>query len=385
LPQPELTGKTQKQKFYTSAFSRKSCRFKQAFTLFKIVIAHWRQAREIMKNNYFPENAGRSLIGAIVLALIALSISCSVSADKNYNSLIRRAGAESVDTNASPNPNAVTGANANEKTPASPAENNSPNTEPVKTQSYRDNLPAGFLFPADAVGERILSEYGALYVAKGGVAPLKVMFANESECSGWQSGLNTSRVSIGGFSLELQSPAMKSLQEAIAEAQSAGESITPRGADSARRSYSQTVELWASRVDPALAHWVAKGRLTQQDADRIKSLSPTEQVAEVLRLEERGIFFSKDLSKSILYSVAAPGTSQHLSMLALDVEQFASPNVREILARHGWFQTVISDLPHFTYLGLKETELPAKGLKPVLFNGQKFWIPNLTAKIDKNR
>jgi hypothetical protein len=174
------------------------------------------------------------------------------------------------------------------------------------------------------------------------------------------------------------------LQAAIAEAESGGESITPRGADSARRSYAQTVELWASRVNPALTHWVGKGKISPQEADRIKSLSPTAQVAEVLRLEESGIFFSKDLSKSILYSVAAPGTSQHLSLLALDVEQFASPNVREILARHGWFQTVQSDLPHFTYLGLKETELPAKGLKAVSFNGQKFWIPDLKAKINKN-
>jgi hypothetical protein len=339
----------------------------------------------IMKNNYFLKNTGRSLIGAIMLGLIALSISCSASAEKNYNSLIRRAGAESIDTNANPNTSANTNANANEKSPAPPAGNNSTNSEPVKIQSYRDNLPADFLFPVDAVGERILSEYGALYVAKGGVTPLTVMFASESECSRWQSGLTTSRVSIGGFSLELQALAMKSLQEAIAEAEGAGESITPRGADSARRSYSETVELWASRVNPALTHWVAKGRISEQDAERIKSLSPTEQVPEILRLEERGIFFSKDLSKSILYSVAAPGASQHLSMLALDVEQFTNPNVREILARHGWFQTVQSDLPHFTYLGLKETELPAKGLKPVFFNGQKFWIPNLIAKTDKNR
>ncbi|HEX8736765.1 MAG TPA: hypothetical protein VF721_15645, partial [Pyrinomonadaceae bacterium] len=154
--------------------------------------------------------------------------------------------------------------------------------------------------------------------------------------------------------------------------------------DSARRSYTQTVELWASRVNPALTHWVGKGKISPQEAERIKALSPTAQVAEVLRLEEQGIYFSKDLSKSILYSVAAPGTSQHLSLLALDVEQFANPNVREILARHGWFQTVQSDLPHFTYLGLKETELPASGLKAVFFNGQKFWIPNLKARIDKN-
>jgi hypothetical protein len=319
------------------------------------------------------------------LSCIALSsFSCRASAEKNYNSLIRRAGAESKETNASPNASPETNANTNEKSSSTPAGNNSTNSEPLKIQSYRENLPADFLFPADVVGERILSEYGAVFVAKGGIAPLTVMFANESECSAWQSGLSTSRASIGGFNLELQARAMKALQEAIAEAESAGESITPRGEDSARRSYSQTVELWTSRVNPALTYWVGKGRISPQDANRIKALSPVEQVPEVLRLEEQGIFFSKDLSKSILYSVAAPGASQHLSMLALDVNEHANAKVREILARHGWFQTVQSDLPHFTYLGLKETELPAKGLKAVFFIGQKFWIPDLKAKTGKN-
>ena len=64
-------------------------------------------------------------------------------------------------------------------------------------------------------------------------------------------------------------------------------------------------------------------------------------------------------------------------MLAIDVKQFADKQVREILARHGWFQTVQSDQPHFTYLGVAESELPARGLKPVEVGGQKFWIPNL--------
>ncbi|HEX8737009.1 MAG TPA: hypothetical protein VF721_16885, partial [Pyrinomonadaceae bacterium] len=224
-----------------------------------------------MKNNYFAENPWRNLTGVILLALIALSFSCRVSGEKQYNSLIRRASAESRETNTSPN------TNANDKSDSPSAKNNSINAEPLKIQSYRDNLPGGFVFPTDAVGERILSEYGAIYVAKGGVAPLTVMFASDGECSEWQSKLTISRAEIGGFSLELQSSAMKALQAAIAEAESAGESITPRGADSARRSYTQTVELWASRVNPALTHWVGKGKISPQEAERIKALSPTAQ------------------------------------------------------------------------------------------------------------
>jgi hypothetical protein len=51
--------------------------------------------------------------------------------------------------------------------------------------------------------------------------------------------------------------------------------------------------------------------------------------------------------------------------------------VRQILAENGWFQTVLSDLPHFTYLGLAERELPDHGLKSVEVNGQNFWIPDV--------
>jgi hypothetical protein len=47
------------------------------------------------------------------------------------------------------------------------------------------------------------------------------------------------------------------------------------------------------------------------------------------------------------------------------------------MAQHGWLQTVLSDLPHFTFLGLKEKDLPRHGLRNVEINGQLFWIPNV--------
>jgi hypothetical protein len=182
---------------------------------------------------------------------------------------------------------------------------------------------------------------------------------------------------IGGFNLELQAPAMAALKKAIAEAKQSGLSITPRAADSAKRTYTDTVNLWTSRVNPGLDYWSGKGRITSADASRIKSLKPFDPVSEILKLESQGLYFSKDFSKSILYSVAAPGASQHIFMLALDVAEFANPRVREIMARNGWFQTVQSDLPHFTYLGVDESELSSKGLKPVTVSGQKFWVPDI--------
>jgi hypothetical protein len=36
-------------------------------------------------------------------------------------------------------------------------------------------------------------------------------------------------------------------------------------------------------------------------------------------------------------------------------------------------------LPHFTFLGLKEKDLPKYGLKRMEVDGQTFWIPNVVA------
>lgn len=243
-------------------------------------------------------------------------------------------------------------------------------------KGFLDNLPKGFEQPTDDAGRLLLREYGAVFLARNGaVPPKKVVFRDENDVAAFQATLQRSSESIGGTTVELQSAAMAGLQKARSEAQQAGLNITPRGVDSARRGYNQTVSLWASRVNPGFVFWVGKGRVTQAEANRIKALTPYQQVPEILRLEQSNIFFAKSLDKSIIYSVAPPGTSQHLSMLALDVEQNENAKVRSILAKNGWFQTVVSDLPHFTYIGVKESELAGLGLKQVQNGGRTFWIP----------
>ena len=236
-------------------------------------------------------------------------------------------------------------------------------------------LPKG-IRATDSVEQRLLAEYGAVFVARGVQPPPKIVFEDENEVHTFQSGLSVLAETIDGFDMELQSRAMDALQDASAEAKDGELSITPRDTDSARRSYSETVGLWASRVDPALKHWVDKGKLPQDEAERMKALSPFEQVSEILKLEDQGMYFAKDLSKSIIYSVAPPGTSQHLSMLAFDVKEHENARVRALLARHKWYQTVVSDLPHFTYLGVEESELPGLGLKKVTAE-RTFWVPDV--------
>jgi len=231
----------------------------------------------------------------------------------------------------------------------------------------------------DAVARRVLHDYGAMFVGSANILPPPIcVFSSEEQVSEFQAAAGVAAASIDDATIELQPAAMDGLLKARAQAKTEGLDITPRdGAEAARRSYADTVRLWNSRFLPALDHWTKVGRLTQENANRLRALPVNKQVPEVLELEKEGIFFSKDLSKSILYSIAAPGTSQHIAMLAFDANEFLDVRVREIMAKHGWFQTVLSDLPHFTFLGFGEADLPSRGLKPVEVHSQKFWIPDV--------
>jgi hypothetical protein len=261
-----------------------------------------------------------------------------------------------------------------------PAQKGSAKRSSAASQKFTESVPPNLLLPddGDEVGMRVLRDYGAMFVARGGAQPPPVVvFADEAAVKDWQASVRATRAEIGGINIELQSPAMTALMEARTEAQAAKLDITPRGTDAARRSYEETVKLWQSRVGPGLTHWANAGRLDKQEAARIRSLSPREQIPEILRLEAEGLYFSTDFAKSILYSVAAPGTSQHLSMLAFDVKEHENARVRAILASHGWFQTITSDAPHFTFLGVKEDELTGLGLKKATNGGRVFWIPDI--------
>lgn len=231
----------------------------------------------------------------------------------------------------------------------------------------------------DHVARRVLHDYGAMFIGAEDILPPPLcVFSNEEQVSRFQKAAGRAAATIGVAVIELQPAAMSGLLKARAAALAEGLDITPRdGAEAARRTYADTARLWNSRFLPALDHWTNAERLSQAQAERLRGLPVSEQVPEVLELEKEGIFFSKDLSKSVLYSIAAPGTSQHIAMLAFDANECFDQRVREILAHHGWFQTVLSDLPHFTFLGLAEDELPGRGLRRVEVDSQTFWIPDV--------
>ena len=231
----------------------------------------------------------------------------------------------------------------------------------------------------DSVAKRIFIEYGAIFVSESRVNfPTKCIFENQNDIEIYQNESISETVVIGGTSITLQKPAMEALLKARKEAAEINLQITPRGGPTAgKRSYNDTARFWNSRFDRGLVYWSVKGKISRQEVFEIKNLPVYQQIKRVLEWENDGIYFSTNFSKSILYSVAAPGASQHIFMLALDVEQFENLTVRNILAKHGWFQTVKSDLPHFTYLGIEESKLPSLGLVAILVEGHKFWIPKI--------
>ncbi len=245
-------------------------------------------------------------------------------------------------------------------------------------KTFLKKLPNKFEFPTDEAGELLLREYGAMFVSRNGVVhPTKIFFDDEADVRRFQALIEIESEKIAGINIELQKPAMRDLESAVKAARKLGLSISPRGVDSGRRGYNQTITLWKSRVEPGLVYWVGKRRIKAAEAARIRQLPIRQQIVEILTLEKEGIYFAKSLDKSIIYSVAPPGSSQHIAMLALDVKEFDDPRVRAVLADHGWFQTVVSDLPHFTYLGADESDLPGLGLKKVERNGRTFWVPDL--------
>lgn len=261
------------------------------------------------------------------------------------------------------------------------------NEKTSKAAGFRGNLAqnlsragltiAGVVDESNPVEKRVFQEYGAVFLTKA-TPPNKMMFTSETEVSAFQSKAGSGSANIGGTTVELQAAAARALESAANEAKQQGLKITPRDPkDSAKRSYAHTLDLWNGRVDKACEHWKGKGKLTGAQISRLKSLPTKQQVAEVLELETKGVFFSTYFNKPILQSVAAPGTSQHISMLAFDATEFGDKKVRAIMAKHGWFRTVQSDEPHFTYLGYQESELPGLGLEKVSTGKGEFWVPNI--------
>ncbi|MCI0486145.1 MAG: hypothetical protein L0229_06045 [Blastocatellia bacterium] len=231
------------------------------------------------------------------------------------------------------------------------------------------------------VERRLFSEYGAVFVTAA-TPPPTIIFADAVEVETFQSSLRVEGAVLGVYYIELQSQAMEHLARATDEIRSRGGCLTARASDAGRRSFEDTVRLWTRNVDRGLDHWESLDRISPARARAISNLPPAVQVEAILELEEaEQLYFGTYFDRSILYSVAAPGASQHLSMLAFDATEFSEEAVERTLNRLGWYHTVANDLPHFTFLGHSEDALPELGLKRVsrLYDGRNynFWVPEI--------
>jgi hypothetical protein len=234
---------------------------------------------------------------------------------------------------------------------------------------------------SSAVELRLFSEYGGVFVTMA-TPPPGVIFRDAAEVESFQSSLRIRRAAIGDYEIALQAEAMDALIRAASEMDDREGQLTARADDSGGRSYDDTVRLWTRNVTRGLDHWEGEGRISSERARSIRDLAPVEQIPVILELEDREqLYFGTFLNRSILYSVAAPGASQHLALLAFDVAEYKDEVVEEALNRHGWFRTVPNDLPHFTYLGHDRDALEDLGLKRVSYDydqrSYSFWVPDL--------
>ncbi len=244
----------------------------------------------------------------------------------------------------------------------------------------RGIVASDFCNLSNAVERRIVKEYGAVFLNADAEVELpdRCCFKNEREVAAFQATLKISKRTIGGCTIELQQAAMNALLKAA----EAADAITPKGACPARRSFADVQISWDETVKAATDYWRAnpnseRKMLSAEEAENLESLAGERQIKLVFELEEQSFFFHPDRARSIAVYTAIPGASQHLLMLALDIEEYADEKVRGALAENGWFQTVFRDRPHFTYLGVKQNDLPSLGLKIETFEDREFWIPDI--------
>jgi len=238
--------------------------------------------------------------------------------------------------------------------------------------------------PVDSspVARRVIAEYGSVFAGEGVQFPESCLFPDAASVTSYQSGLKTRSAQLNGVTVELQELAMQALLRAVEECRLNNIEVIPfDGAIAGRRSFVDTIRLWNRRFYRALDHWSRVGKIDRETAFRVTNAPFADQVLAVMDWESKGYWFGTSLQGTIFASTAPPGMSQHLLLLAFDVQPPVSAELVEIFKQHGWYRTVRGDAAHFTYLGLAEAELPSRGLRKVNYRGVEYWIPVLPADL----
>ncbi|MEH1800409.1 MAG: D-alanyl-D-alanine carboxypeptidase family protein [Nostoc sp.] len=186
----------------------------------------------------------------------------------------------------------------------------------------------------------LLRTYGAVFVNPdvGIKLPQKDIFANEQETQEFQATLTMGHVD-GTNDCYLQKSAADALNKARIQQQISLKS--GYGSGDCTRTFNTNLKFWHKYANNEVLAKVQQGKETK-----------------------------------ILGLVAPPGTSQHLWGLAIDL-RVSNQKQRKALNQNGWFQTVQNDVPHWTYIGLTEENLPLFGFKKQAIRGITYWITPL--------
>jgi hypothetical protein len=245
--------------------------------------------------------------------------------------------------------------------------------------SRTPNLKAICPIEESLLARRVFAEYGSIFSANERVIlPTACVFNDEAEVSAFRAKAVITQLNVSGVNLLLQKDAAEALSRALADAAQQSVVIAPLdGPIAAGRTYYESTRIWNSRFEPALRYWVQTGKISPEEEAAVRNMKLAQQVEKVIEWESKGLLFGTGRLRSIFSSTAPPGTSQHISLLAFDIAPPLTPAKRSIMNSNGWFQTILNDPLHFTYLGVPESELPRRGLKAVLADGTIYWVPNI--------
>lgn len=216
-----------------------------------------------------------------------------------------------------------------------------PNPELDDLQRFLSAIARKLPVPQTGTYEYILLRaYGAAFVNPNIEIklPPKYIFANEQETQEFQATLTMGHVN-GTKDCYLQKPASDALNKARSLQKIPLKS--GYGSGDCIRTFKTNLRFWHKYANNQVLAKVKQGKETK-----------------------------------ILGVVAPPGTSQHLWGLAIDL-RVGSQEQRKALNENGWFQTVYNDVPHWTYVGLTEENLPLFGFKKQVVRGISYWVTPL--------
>ncbi len=226
--------------------------------------------------------------------------------------------------------------------------------------------------PEDPVNRIVLETYGAIYVADPAVSVSPNCIPTREELDAFYRSVKFETATLGRVSVTLQKPALDALRQVRTEAAALGLTVTPIGTRASLRDYDDTVEIWQRNLGNGIS--TASG-ISASQLRRLRSADARESIAAVLEVEGRGTLLGSGGGTSILHIAAPPGTSQHISGLSIDIAEHESDQVRALMSKHGFIQTIRSDFTHFTYLGQSDTA--SLGLVAVTVDGRVFFVPKI--------